>query len=443
MRWRAHAYGDSVRRVAARVPPPTALHRRVLAWITILFLVVIANEARAGTFVEDRTLEHAGVMRFYDAYLPDGLAPGAPLMIAFHGGTLSNESLRGGASAELFRIADENGVLVLLPNGTDATGATGASGSFNWNDCRADAGPASTPADDVGFVSALIDVAIRDHAIDPTRVYALGASNGGLMTYRLLFELSDRIAAGAAAIANLPANSECRAAPAEPRSVLVMNGTADPIMPFAGGNVAANRGAIVSSDATRDFWRDFLGTATGPQVLDYPDLDPNDGGTVRREIYAGGRGDTEIRYYRVLGGGHNLPSIAYPQGTAQNHDIEAVTEIWSFLVAQHLGAGEPPRAGVQIQPGGGRVLVNKDVGAERWAIIRDEADGSVTGNVFIQGETTPRFVFCREIATNPSSAEITYDCRGAADCVAAPCDPAAWTPLGEVRIPATFFFPPF
>ena len=397
----------------------------------------------AGTFVEDRMLEHGGVTRFYDAFLPDGLAPGGPLLIAFHGGTLSNQSLRGGASAELFRLADENGAVVLLPNGTDGSGATGPTGSFNWNDCRADAGPASTPSDDVGFVSALIDAAIGEYAIDPTRVYALGASNGGLMTYRLLLELSDRIAAGAAAIANLPVNSECRTEPEAPRSVLIMNGTADPIMPFAGGNVAANRGAIVSSDATRDFWRGFLATADTPQVLDFPDLDPNDGGTVRREIWPGGRGGTEVRYYRVEGGGHNLPSIAFPQGTAQNHDVEAVSEMWSFLLAQRLGLDGPPRAGVQIQPGGGRVLVSKDVGAERWAIVRDESDGTVTGNVFIAGETTPRFVFCREIATNPSSAEITYDCRGAAQCVEAPCDPAGWVSLGEVRISATFFFPPF
>jgi polyhydroxybutyrate depolymerase len=428
----------------ARISRPARLRRArvaLAASAACAFLLVVS--AHAGTFAEDRTLEHDGVTRFYDAFLPERLEPGGALLIVFHGGTLSNESLRGGASAELFRVADDSGAVVLLPNGTDGSGATGSSGSFNWNDCRSDAGPASTTADDVGFVSALIDVAIRDHAIDPTRVYALGASNGGLMTYRLLFELSDRIAAGAAAIANLPANSECRAEPAEPRSVLIMNGTADPIMPFDGGNVALNRGAIVSSDATRDFWRDFLGTADEPQVLDYPDLDPDDGGTVRREVWAGGRADTEVRYYRVEGGGHNLPSIAFPQGTAQNNDVEAVTEMWSFLVQQRLGSSDPPRAGVQIQPGGGRVLVSKDVGAERWAIVRDESDGTVTGNVFIAGESTPRFVFCREIATNPSSAEITYDCRGGEQCMAAPCDPAGWTPLGEVRIPATFFFPPF
>lgn len=419
----------------------------VRSWIAgLLVLVLVASRAAAGTFVEDRTLEHAGVTRFFDVFVPDALAPGAALLFAFHGGTLSNQSLRGGAAAELYRLADANGFLVVLPNGTNGAGDTGASGSFNWNDCRADAGPASTEADDVGFVSALIDWAIAEHAIDASRVYATGASNGGLMTYRLLFELSDRIAAGAALIANLPANSECAPEPAARRSVMIMNGTADPIMPFEGGAVAVNRGAILSSDATRDFWRTFLGLSAEPSRFAFPDLDPDDGGTVAREIYASGGSGVELRYVRVEGGGHNVPTIASPDpglaGT-QNHDVEAMTEIWDFLSRQRLASSGPPRAGVQIPPGGGRTLVSKDVGAERWAITRNDADGSVTGNVFIQGEPLPRFVFCREIATNPSSAEITYDCFGADACAAAPCRPEAWTSLGEVRIPATFFFPPF
>jgi polyhydroxybutyrate depolymerase len=412
----------------------------------LLLPVLLADGAEAGTFVEDQTIEHAGVTRYFDVYLPDGFAPGAALLVVLHGGTLSNQSLRGGAARELFRLSDENGFLVVLPNGTNGAGETGASGSFNWNDCRADAGPASTSADDVGFVSALIDWAILEHAIDPSRIYATGASNGGLMTYRLLFELSDRIAAGAAVIANLPASSECPPEPRAPRSVLIMNGTADPIMPFEGGAVAVNRGAILSSDATRDFWRTFLALPPEPARFEFPDLDPGDGGTVAREVYASGGNGVELRYYRVEGGGHNVPTIAHPDpglaGT-QNHDVEAMAEIWSFLSRQRLASEGPPRAGVQIPPGGGRTLVSKDVGAERWAITRNDADGSVTGNVFVQGEPLPRFVFCRETATNPSSAEITYDCFGGEACAGAPCRPDAWTPLGEVRIPATFFFPPF
>jgi polyhydroxybutyrate depolymerase len=408
--------------------------------------LLLASGAHAGRFVEDQTLEHGGIARFFDVYLPDALAPGAPLLFALHGGTLSNGSLRGGAAAELYRLADESGFVVVLPNGTNGAGQTGPGGSFNWNDCRSDAGPAATSADDVGFVSALIDWAIAAHAIDPARVYATGGSNGGLMTYRLLFELSDRIAAGAAVIANLPLNSECVSEPAQPRSVLIMNGTADPIMPFGGGAVAVNRGAIASSDATRDFWRAFLDAPSEPSRFTFPDLDPDDGGTVAREVYAGGRNGTELRYYRVDGGGHNAPTIAHPEPSlagSQNHDVEAMTEIWAFLTRQRLTSAGAPRSGVQIPPGGGRTLVSKDVGAERWAITRNDEDGSVTGNVFIQGEPAPRFVFCREIATNPSSAEITYDCYGAGPCAVAPCRPDAWAPLGEVRIPAIFFFPPF
>lgn len=406
---------------------------------------LLSQRAEAGSFIEDVTLELGGATRTFDVYLPDGLAPNAALLLALHGGTLSNQSLRGGAGAELLRLADRDGFLVILPNGTDAAGESAAAGAFNWNDCRSDAGPATTPSDDVGFVSALIDWAIGEYAIDPGRVYVTGASNGGMMTYRLLLELSERIAAGAAVVANLPANSECRAAPAVARSLLIMNGTADPIMPFAGGAVAATRGRVLSSDETRYRWRSLLDAAGEPERLEFPDLDPSDGGTVARESYFGASG-TELLYYRVEGGGHSAPSIAYPSPPgafgAQNHDIEAMVEIWSFLSRQRAAAPLPDRAGVQIPPDRRLRLVSKDVGGERWAISRSEVDGSLTGNVFIPGEPSPRFLFCREIAANPSSAEITYDCFGADACSAAPCPPAAWTALGEVRIPATFFFPP-
>ena len=54
-------------------------------------------------------------------------------------------------------------------------------------------------ADDVAFFRAMLDLAGTGYAIDRTRVYVTGFSNGGEMTSRLAVEVSDRIAAGAAA----------------------------------------------------------------------------------------------------------------------------------------------------------------------------------------------------------------------------------------------------
>lgn len=159
------------------------------------------------------------------------------------------------------------------------------------------------------------------------------------MGYRLALELSDRIAAVAAVIANQPANSECPATPADPVSVLIMNGTADTtFMPFGGGQVAGNRGLVISALETRDLWRAILGTRAVPETTNFVDRDSTDGSTVVRELYRGGRKGTQVAFYRVDGGGHTVPSIEHPmpgflQGVLgpQNRDVEAAREVWAFL----------------------------------------------------------------------------------------------------------------
>lgn len=50
-------------------------------------------------------------------------------------------------------------------------------------------------ADDVAFVDTMIDDLIRNHRVDPRRIYASGFSNGGGFVSRLVQERSDRFAA--------------------------------------------------------------------------------------------------------------------------------------------------------------------------------------------------------------------------------------------------------
>jgi polyhydroxybutyrate depolymerase len=301
-----------------------------------------AASTGAGTLLEDATIVHAGLTRYFDYYIPDAPPPGpAPLLFVLHGGTQSNDMLHGGASGEYRMLADQDGIIVVYPNGTSsASGQSGPSGSFNWNDCRADAGDATTTADDVGFISALIDWAAANFAVDLERVYATGASNGGLMSYRLALELSHRIAAIGVVIANLPADSECPPQPAHPIGVLVMNGTEDALMPWAGGQVAGNRGLVLSSAATREFWRNVLATEPTATRVVLPDTSAADASHVEIDLYCGGTEGSGLAFYTVNGGGHTLPSIAHPLPPAfaslgvQNRDIEAAAEIWRFLGRQ-------------------------------------------------------------------------------------------------------------
>ncbi len=86
------------------------------------------------------------------------------------------------------------------------------------------------------FFPGLIDQFIARGETDRRRIYITGLSNGGMMTHRLGIELSDKLAAIAPVIANIPARLANRR-PARPLSVLITNGTADPIIPWGGGEM--------------------------------------------------------------------------------------------------------------------------------------------------------------------------------------------------------------
>ncbi|MBM4268989.1 MAG: hypothetical protein FJ144_20670 [Deltaproteobacteria bacterium] len=113
-------------------------------------------------------------------------------------------------------------------------------------------------------------------------------------------------------------------------------------------------------------------------------------------------------------------------------------------VAPPSGIVPDAPSGLQVTPDGARTLVSKDVNGERWAITRNEDDGSVTGNV-IRPEQDPAFLWCERTGDNgdpdPANVLITYSCQSAERCESGPCDPAAWTFLREVVVPGWFFLP--
>ena len=158
------------------------------------------------------------------------------------------------------------------------------------------------------------------------------------MTYRIAMQLGDRFAAAAAVIANLPDPSECPFA-AAPLPILIMNGTADPVIPYNGGCVAGSscqRGRVRSTDETVAFWVGVNGAAETPEAATLPDIVPSDGSTVTVLTYRGGGAGRDVVLYRIDGGGHSIPG---PEATAtseraavrKNRDIDAATEVWRFF----------------------------------------------------------------------------------------------------------------
>jgi len=101
--------------------------------------------------------------------------------------------------------------------------------------------------------------------------------------------------------------------------------------------------------------------------------------------------------------------------------------------------------GVQWTPDGSHILVNKDVGAERWSIALNLGDLSATGNVFFTDGRTPAFIWCEKTADEFDSTigEITlqYRCFGSQGSVGG-FGIDDWTLISEeVFLPLSFFVP--
>jgi polyhydroxybutyrate depolymerase len=99
---------------------------------------------------------------------------------------------------------------------------------------------------DVDFVKQMLRRTARSLCIDAKRVYATGISNGAIFSTKLACVLPGRFAA-IAAVAGVNGTKVCGAA-AHPTSVLAFHGTADPIVPYAGGRYFAGANAADTAD---------------------------------------------------------------------------------------------------------------------------------------------------------------------------------------------------
>jgi polyhydroxybutyrate depolymerase len=308
----------------------------VAVLVVVLLLFVFLNVAKGQGRLknpkagEDRAgqILLGGLKRTYIVHLPVGYEKGKsmPLLFVLHGG--GGDGRKVARLTGFSRAADSAGFIVVYPNAVNG----------HWNDGRQVRRFKSqrTDIDDVGFIAKLADRFVRDLGADPLRVYVTGISNGGMMCHRLACELSSRIAAIAPVAAALPEPMVDSCRPERGVSVLAINGTADPLVPWEGGGVGlrAKRGEVISVPATVEFWVRANGCGTDPEIAEMPGIDPYDGIRVVRERYSGGRDSSEVVLYRVEGGGHTWPSGARRAArfgeTAR--DIDATRVILEFFL---------------------------------------------------------------------------------------------------------------
>lgn len=265
-----------------------------------------------------RNLVHGGARRIWHEIVPAACAvrdARCPVLVALHGGGGMMNGARFAESTGLSTEGARRGYVVLAP---DALGA-------NWNDGRPEL---AAGIDDAGFIRAMIADVSGRAGIDPARIFAAGASNGGLMSYRLACDGGGLYRAIAPVIAHLGAALIERCRPQGDVSVFMIPGTADRLMPYDGGGVAAmfgRRGAVVSSDRTLAFWREAMGCRGEPRTERH-------GASVAVTRYEACRDGAVVQRWTVEGGRHSWPGRPRLAG-ATGGEFSATEAILDFFDA--------------------------------------------------------------------------------------------------------------
>ncbi len=109
----------------------------------------------------EASLQFDGLTRWYRLFVPDPLPENPALVVYLHGGTLSMRSIfsrYAGETQRWFSLAEEEGFILLVPNGVNAETGDTYGDDQNWNDLRPDTAADQTRVDDVGFLVSLVDL---------------------------------------------------------------------------------------------------------------------------------------------------------------------------------------------------------------------------------------------------------------------------------------------
>jgi polyhydroxybutyrate depolymerase len=184
--------------------------------------------AAAGTTT--KMVMAGGMNRSYVLYVPPNYTGRTPVPVVFDFHGLGGSGMSQMNTSNWRGVADARGFIMVYPNGV----------GNSWNMGRCCNPAMQQRVDDVGFVRAMINQLKTDACIDPKRVYSTGCSNGGGMSYKLACDAADVIAAIAPVdcdcVTGSTVNPSCAmCSPSRPVTEITFRGTADTIVPYAGG----------------------------------------------------------------------------------------------------------------------------------------------------------------------------------------------------------------
>jgi polyhydroxybutyrate depolymerase len=210
-------------------------------------------------------------------------------------------------------------------------GTRDSQGNHFWNATDACCDFDGTGINDVAYLDGVISAIQAAVAIDPRRIYLIGHSNGGFMSFAFACAHADRIAAIVSlAGATFDSAADCR--PTKPVAVLAIHGTADDTVPFKGGKIegigSKPMTAFPGAEKTVATWAKYDGCAGTAALVDRRidlDADVDDAGnpaeaTVQRWSACKPGGGVELWTMRR---GSHVPNISNAFPAAVLNFLEA------------------------------------------------------------------------------------------------------------------------
>jgi len=280
--------------------------------------------------------------RTYEYHVPssyDG-SEAVPLLFVFHGMGGSGDMCRDVITA-FDGLAEQEGFIAVFPDATTLTEddnpcAASLVGKYNpilagpdltqWNIGLNWSLQYCAGVDDVGFVSHMVDWFKMNCNIDESRIYAVGMSNGAMLSNYLALMLPGTFA-GIGPICG-PLTTNTTWPDVSPLTVIMMMGAADPIVSYDGSPLVS----IYSVDDAVTFWLDVDDIASEPlETVWGPTL--HDSTVVHRYVYGGGTDGTQVILFKVERGGHTWPGgpVYSPVVGAVTTHIDGSALMWKHL----------------------------------------------------------------------------------------------------------------
>lgn len=128
--------------------------------------------------VDFYTMNLDGYLREYLVYVPERIASSgeaAPMVISMHGANQTYKMMFD--ISRWWEVADKYGFILVMPNSTLNPATAGKVVTPTWN-----AVGDPSRANDVEFLKALVNAVKANYAVDNSKIYLSGQSNGSMMT---------------------------------------------------------------------------------------------------------------------------------------------------------------------------------------------------------------------------------------------------------------------